>query len=315
MKPDNEFLFSLAFVLIESLLVAFFVYQSMTLLPHLGLGNKGQRRAQKWTDDNLSIHHSFGSQDHRIAIILLQAGIQTNGKEKSILWFSRIGFGVVCFIFAMILNLHWGFALALGVGIPWLATQFIIDTIWKKLVDGINDRIPGFISSLSSTLQIIPDVSGAIEEVCSIRPENDLLRHWMEDRVLRAAKSEGGLYAAYDALITEAFEISNALGVLIYILNRYDESGGGLWQNTFRMVNDNMMTYLQGVGKTKAIAASSQNQTTLIGGINLIIMIFIGQNQIGSENLLAVRLVQFGAIAMMLIGWRVIQSMVNNALE
>ena len=59
MNPENDFLFSLAFVLIESLLAGFFVYQLMTLLPHLGLGNKGQRRAQKWTDDDLSIHHSL----------------------------------------------------------------------------------------------------------------------------------------------------------------------------------------------------------------------------------------------------------------
>jgi len=254
----------------------------------------------------------FGSDVHRLRLAFQRYGLNVEGKERMALQTARLLAGVLVFI-GMYLFL--GFPLVTSlVGILGgvLAVNGLVSAAWSRTRQEIEKDVPQFISGLSSTIQVTQAVLPAVEEEARTLAPNSPLRAWLMTRFLPAGQSLG--QTALPELTREAFALSSALGISVFLIGRMWQTGGQEWEKAFEMAIQNLEGVLDARVLGQASGASAKGSVQLIAAITVFIIILMVRNPTLSQTV-ALPLVQvaYAAIVLLMIfGWGMINRMIDE---
>jgi hypothetical protein len=274
-------------------------------------------RSQRKVADILGAEKSgdvvpFGSKEHKIRMAFIKYGMDVSGWEESAVWAGRIVLGVVV-----------GAAIYL-VGMPPLVAMvgaisgFIImngfvDGAWSKVRMSIEREIPLYLTGLSSTIQVTPNVLAAVEEESSSLDPEGSLKPWLRTRFLKEGAAHGP--AAIEELVREGFGLSSSLGIVNFLIGRMWRTGGSEWINAFDQASRNIENVLDARIAAQAAGETAKGSVKIVAAMNLVVIISMVRNPSFAESIAnpLVQLAYAGAALMMIFGWFFISNMVDEA--
>ena len=274
-------------------------------------------RSQRKVADILGAEKSgdvvpFGSKEHKVRMAFIKYGMDVSGWEESAVWVGRIVLGVVV-----------GAAIYL-VGMPPLVAMvgaisgFIImngfvDGAWSKVRMSIEREIPLYLTGLSSTIQVTPNVLAAVEEESSSLDSEGSLKPWLRTRFLKEGQAHG--LAAIEELVREGFSLSSSLGIVNFLIGRMWRTGGSEWINAFDQASRNIENVLDARIAAQAAGETAKGSVKIVAAMNLVVIISMVRNPSFAESIAnpLVQLAYAGAALMMIFGWFFISNMVDEA--
>ncbi|GIV67104.1 MAG: hypothetical protein KatS3mg047_1497 [Bellilinea sp.] len=149
---------------------------------------------------------AFGSEAHRLRLAFRKLGLDVAGRERFARDVARIAAGVAVFI---VLNTVLGLPTLtslIGFAGGWILFNGLIDGAWAQVKQDIEKEIPLFLTGLSSTVQVTPNVLQAVEDELRTLQAGGALQTWLRDEFLPRCQREG--FEALDGLTREAFGLS-----------------------------------------------------------------------------------------------------------
>ena len=284
----------------------------------LGLGLQMRSRAESRVAALTGIREqedrvAFGSEEHRLRLAFRKLGLNVAGRERFARSAARLLAGAAVF-----------FALNAVLGLPpvtsligfaggWILLNGLIDGAWAQVKQDIEREIPLFLTGLSSTVQVTPNVLQAVEDELRTLQADGALQTWLRDEFLPRCQREG--FEALDGLTREAFGLSSSLGIVVFLLGRLWRTGGKEWETAFEMASRNLEGVLDARVLGQATGKSAKGSVRLIAGITAFVMVLI----LRSEALAAtvqqpiVQLAYGGIILLMLFGWGFMNKLIDEA--
>jgi hypothetical protein len=195
----------------------------------------------------------------------------------------------------------------------WILVGGLINGAWAQVKQDIEREIPLFLTGLSSTVQVTPNVLQAVEDELRTLQPGGALQTWLQDEFLPRSQREG--FEALDGLTREAFELSSSLGIVVFLLGRLWKTGGKQWENAFEMASHNLEGVLDARVLGQANGKSDKGSVQLIAGITTFVMILILRNEALASTVQqpVVQLVYGGIILLMLFGWGFMNRLIDEA--
>jgi hypothetical protein len=253
-----------------------------------------------------------GSRNHKIRLVFLSFGLDVSGNETMALALAVLGAGTILALILLIVG-----APLLMIPAGYVAAWFLVDsqlnTVWVKLVHGIEREIPIFLSRLASTVQIESNVLEAINEVAETLEPKGQLKEWMQRFIGRC--QAGGLQALGEMLL-EAQAISTSLGITVFEIGRLWETGGPGYVKAFNMAAENIGDAL----KARALAHSKGDGAK--GSIRMIVlalaavMIFMFATPAFAKSMQdpSTQMLYAFILGWMFFGWSMIDSIIEGAI-
>ena len=255
---------------------------------------------------------TFGSDEHKIRLAFQRIHIDVTGKEIQSRTFAYVFASMIAFFF-----LRTGLLMSVlislsGIGLGYMLVNGFIEGSWKKIQMEIDSEIPLFLTGFTSTVQVQQDkLSAMYEEAQTLNPEG-ALRKWLMERFVGEYERYGE--GILTELIKEAFEISNSLGVMMYMIQRFWVTGGD-WEDAFVMGTENLEGILDARTQGEAQGANVRSSTMAITGILVFVIVIMNRSPATSE-IIGNPLVQIGYVVLFLwmaMGWKYINGVVNEA--
>ncbi len=255
----------------------------------------------------------YGSEEHRLRLAFARFKMDVNGKEKTALFFARIVAGVVVFL---ILNVIAGFPLVtslIGFVGGVLIVNGFINGAWSKSKQEIEKDIPGFLSGLSSTIQVVQNMMEAVEEEAKVLTVTSPLRQWLLERFIERLNNRE---ATTDEILQEAASISSALGVAVFLIIRTNETGGSQWRTAFETAVQNLEGVLDARIAGQAIGAAAKGSVQIIAGATGLMIISLVRNPTLAAAMSSplVQIMYAIIIVVMIFGWGFINNLVDETV-
>ena len=185
---------------------------------------------------------------------------------------------------------------------------------WKQFQIKVEEELPTFVAQLAGTLQVTESPVVALGEVLESLPQKSPLRMWMS-RFAAGLRLQGPRYV--ETVQDSAAEISPSLALTIFLIGRMAETGGGRFADAFTTVAEELSAILEARAVASSKAASArQNVHMLIGILAFIAVMMFRNEQVlrGFQNA-SVQLVALVSLVVMAMGYMLMNSMINEALE
>ncbi len=291
--------------------VAFIAYR-------LGQGMQMRTRAEKRVAALTGLREqeekvAFGSEEHRLRLAFRKLGLNVAGHERTALTLARVLAGVVVFLAVRgLLGLPFFTSLIGFVG-GWIIVNGMVAGAWAEVRQQIEAEIPQFLTGLSSTVQVTPNVLQAVEDELRTLKADGALQTWLKEEFLPRCQREG--FEALDGLTREAFGLSSSLGVIVFLIGRLWRTGGKEWERAFEMASHNLEGVLDARVLGQATGKSAKNSVKLIAGITALVMVMILRNPALSSavQMPIVQIAYVGIVLMMLFGWNFMNKLIDEA--
>lgn len=256
----------------------------------------------------------YGSQEFKIRLAFAKYHINITNNEKLYLNLARLGMGVlVSLALLLIFNLPPG-ASAAGLVGGLMIVNTLAGTAWTEMCADIDREIPIFLSGFTSTIQVNPNVMQAVEEEANVLQIGSPLQKWLRERFLRLGQ-EKGVYAI-EELVAEAFRISNALGVMVFLIGRLWRTGGMEWARSFALASANLEGVMEARIMGLAAGQSAKGAVKVIIGVTLLVVIVLARNPLFTSAMhsLLVQAVYGVGIITMIFGYGYMGNMIDNLM-
>jgi len=276
--------------------------------------DRPSRRYRKLVSDEQreALPATFGSDEHKIRLAFSKFRIHVAGHEKQARTMAYIAAGVVGFLFMRVGLLMSAVISLIGMGLGYLLINTLIEGAWKEVQMAIDSELPLFLTGFSSTVQIQQDkLSAVYEEAQTLNPEGPL-RKWLLERFVCEYEKYG--QQCLPELIREAFEISNSLGVMMYMIQRFWTAGGD-WGHAFVLGTANLEGILDARIAGDAQGANARSSILAIAGLLVVVIVIMTRNPT-TRDIIGAPIMQIGYVglfAWMLFGWKVMTNMINEA--
>jgi len=256
---------------------------------------------------------AFGSEAHRLRLAFRKLGLDVTGKERFALQVARVAAGLVVYL---ALNTLLGLppvTSLIGFAGGWILLNGLVDGAWAQVKQDIEKEIPLFLTGLSSTVQVTPNVLQAVEDELRTLQAGGALQTWLKDEFLPRCQREG--FDALDGLTREAFELSGSLGIVVFLLGRLWRTGGKEWETAFEMAGRNLEGVLDARVLGQATGKSAKGSVRLIAAITAFVMVLILRNEALAATVRQpiVQLAYAGIILLMLFGWGFMNKLIDEA--
>jgi Flp pilus assembly protein TadB len=264
------------------------------------------------TDTEEVLPATFGSDQHKIRMAFSKFRMDVSGREKQARTIAYIAAGIIGFLFMRIGLLMSPLISVIGCGLGYLLVNTLIESSWKQVQMDIDSELPLFLTGFSSTVQIQQDKLTAVyEEAQTLNPEGSL-RKWLLERFVAEYDRYG--QNVFPELIKEAFGISNSLGVMMYMIQRFWIAGGD-WGDAFVLGTDNLEGILDARISGDAQGANARSSILAIAGLLVVVIVIMTRNPTTREIISSpiMQLGYVGLFAWMMFGWKVMTNMINEA--
>lgn len=304
-------------VLLGSAAAAFLAYligerlSTMILSPNITTRVKdmvGTRETRKVTPSH------YGSQEFKIRLAFAKYHITVTKNEYLYLNLARLGMGVlVSLALLLIFNLPPGASAAGMIG-GLMIVNTLAGTAWTEMCGNIDREIPIFLSGFTSTIQVNPNVMQAVEEETTVLQAGGPLQKWLRERFLRLGQEKG--VSAVEELVAEAFRISNALGVMVFLIGRLWRTGGMEWARSFALASANLEGVMEARIMGLAAGQSAKGAVKVIIGVTLAVVIVLARNPLFTSAMhsLLVQAVYGVGIITMIFGYGYMGNMIDNLM-
>ena len=257
----------------------------------------------------------MGSKSYKIRSAFSAYGIPVGEDHRFTFWISILTIGGVVFTLLNAFGLGALFALVGGLFLGYLLVQGVVASKWEKTRILLEQDIPTCMRNLSGIIQTDPNVISAINTVRQALDPERPLHEWL-GYFLQAINMRG--ITAFDVLLPEAYQISSALGLMVFEIHRLWESGGEGYTKAFKLAADNLSEIL------RVKAQASAKGTGALGLARLIILaavVSIGTillSPVGQDIYLGNPMLKLSLIAIVAwgaYGWIFIKDMVREAVE
>lgn len=272
----------------------------------------GRYRRLVAADDEAALPATFGSDQHKIRLAFQRLHLNVAGKEREARLIAVVGAAMLGFLFMRMGLMMSPLISVLGTGLGYLLVNGYIEGSWKKVQMEIDSEIPLFLTGFASTVQVQQDKLTAVYEEASILNADGALRKWLLERFVADYERYG--QSVFSDLVSEAFGISNSLGVMLYMIQRFWVAGGD-WGQAFVMGTENLEGILDARIQGEAEGANARSSTLAIAALLIATIVVMTRNP-STAAVIRNPLVQIGYIvlfAWMAFGWKVINSTVNEA--
>lgn len=256
---------------------------------------------------------AFGSEEHRLRLAFRKLGLNVAGHEQTALTVARLAAGLGVFL---ALRLFLGLPLLtslIGFAGGWIVVNGMVNGAWSEVRQQIEAEIPQFLTGLSSTVQVTPNVLQAVEDELRTLKAGGALQTWLKEEFLPRCQREG--FEAVDGLTREAFGLSSSLGVIVFLIGRLWRTGGKEWESAFEMASRNLEGVLDARVLGQATGRSAKNSVKLIAGITGLVMVMILRNPALSQavQMPLVQIAYVLIVLMMLFGWNFMNKLIDEA--
>jgi len=256
---------------------------------------------------------AFGSEEHRLRLAFRKLGLNVAGHEQTALTVARLVAGLGVFL---ALRLFLGLPLLtslIGFAGGWIVVNGMVNGAWSEVRQQIEAEIPQFLTGLSSTVQVTPNVLQAVEDELRTLKPGGALQTWLKDEFLPRCQREG--FEAVDGLTREAFGLSSSLGVIVFLIGRLWRTGGKEWETAFEMASKNLEGVLDARVMGQATGKSAKNSVLLIAGITAGVMVMILRNPAlhDAVQMPVVQIAYVLIVLMMLFGWNFMNKLIDEA--
>ncbi len=256
---------------------------------------------------------AFGSEAHRLRLAFRRLGLDVAGRERFARDVARIAAGVAVYL---ALNSLLGLppvTSLIGFAGGWILFNGLIEGAWAQVKQDIEKEIPLFLTGLSSTVQVTPNVLQAVEDELRTLQAGGALQTWLKDEFLPRCQREG--FEALDGLTKEAFGLSSSLGIVVFLLGRLWRTGGKEWETAFEMASRNLEGVLDARVLGQATGKSAKGSVRLIAAITAFVMVLILRNEALAATVQQpiVQLAYAGIILLMLFGWGFMNRLIDEA--
>lgn len=290
----------------------FFAFGLYTLSAILLARPTGKYRRLVAADEETALPATFGSDQHKIRLAFRRIHLHVAGKEKEARLIAYLVVALLGFLFMHIGLMMSPLISVLGTGLGYLLVNAFIEGSWKKVQMEIDSEIPLFLTGFASTVQVQQDKLTAVYEEASTLNADGALRKWLLERFVAEYERYG--QSVFPDLVSEAFGISNSLGVMLYMIQRFWVAGGD-WGQAFVMGTENLEGILDARIQGEAEGANARSSTLAIAVLLIAIIVVMTRNP-STAAVIRNPLVQIGYIALfawMAFGWKMINSTVNEA--
>jgi len=205
--------------------------------------------------------------------------------------------------------------LSLGLaGLAYVLVNSFLEGKWRKFRVEMERELPTFVGRLAGTLQTTASPGKALEEVLLTLPQNSPTRIWFE-QVAKGMKLEGIRFL--DEAREEAARISPSLALVVFLLRRMSETGGGGFMEAFVATAEEMSVILESRAVASAYAERARGSVHMlleILGVMLLIMLSKGRIR-QSFSIPLVQLVSLLAVGVMAFGYFYMDKMISSTLE
>lgn len=256
----------------------------------------------------------YGSQEFKIRLAFAKYGIDVAQQEQLALNLVRLGMGLgVSLVMWVIFGLPPAASASGMIGGLMLANSFASGA-WAKMCEAIDREIPLFLSGFTSTIQVNPNVLQAVEEESGVLALGSPLQKWLRDRFVRLGQEKG--VSAMEELVEEAFNISNALGVMIFLMGRLWRTGGMEWARSFALAASNLEGVMEARIMGLAAGTSAKGAVKVIIGVTLATVIVLARNPLftSAMNSPMVQAVYGAASIVMIFGYGYMGNMIDDLM-
>lgn len=253
-----------------------------------------------------------GSAQHKIRLAFGRIGVNVAGQETLAMLSARI---TLTLISALAMYLF-GFPLTatlVGAGVGWLAVDVVVATVWRGQQLAIERELPTFLAGLAITIQAVPNMRQAVEDVLETLEDRGPLRAWLSHMLVRL-QAEGR--SLFDDLLIEAQTISPALGLAVFELKRLAETGGAGYGDAFVMAADSLGMVLEARAVAAAKADNARGSTWIVLG-SMLFTLFVLVRSPNFQVSLAepiIQLLYLGLAGVVAFGMKLMTDIVNDAM-
>jgi hypothetical protein len=277
-----------------------------------------RRMSQGFADfarDAESAEVQIGSAAYKIRTTYAAYGLDITGQEELYFYSTVALIGLVAMGAFLLIQLNLILALIAGGAIGYFAVQALIAGRWEKTRLEIDAEIPTFLRNLSGIIQTEPNVLQAMASANESLDPGKPLHAWISFaiRTLQARGKE-----AFRTLRPEASEITSALGIAVFEIERLWEAGGEGYTRAFQMTADNLAEILTVKAQAASKASGATGLARLIIAAAVLTIGYILSSQVGEDIYLhnpLVKIVLALAVGWGIYGWMYIKEMVREATE
>lgn len=257
----------------------------------------------------------MGSAAYKIRTAFAAYGLDAAGQEDTVFYTAWAVIAVLAAGGLLLIRLNPILALAAGAAMGYFSVQALIMGRWDQTRLEVDAEVPTFLRNLSGIIQTEPNVLQALSSASEALDPQKPLYAWISYFITTL---QGRGQEAFKTLLPEAGEISSALGIAVFEIERLWEAGGEGYTRAFKMTADNLGEILT----VKAQAASKASGATGLAKLIIAAAVFsIGYiilSPIGQEMYLGnplVKLAMAGSVGWGIYGWMYIKEMVREATE
>lgn len=181
-----------------------------------------------------------GTEAFKIRQAFTRLGIDVSGKENDYRTYAIAAVGVVAGIVLLALFHSVLYALAGGAAAGFVLVEVWVASVWGRMRTDINEDLPVYFRNLAGVLKVNTNIVNAMDTASQVLDENRPLYQWVQYAVREA---QGAPYALAD-LVDEAYALSPHLGMMMFQVRRYSETGGTGYTNGFRLAADGIAEML-----------------------------------------------------------------------
>jgi len=257
----------------------------------------------------------MGSAAWKIRSSFAAYGFDVAGKEETAFYTAWAVIGLLVALVMLFFQMSLLIALIAGVAVGYFGVQAIIAGRWEKTRLEIDSEVPTFLRNLSGIVQAEPNVLQALDSARESLDPAKPLNAWIT-YLIQSVQAHGA--GAFNLLLDEAGEISSALVVTVFEIQRLYEAGGQGYIRALRMTADNLAEILTVKALAASKAAGATGLAKTIIGAAVFSLGYILMSDMGKDLYLNNPLVPIGiaaAVAWGVYGWIFIKDMVREATE
>ena len=253
------------------------------------------------------------SELNKTRLAFVRLGLDVSGKEAAAMYGLTVLIALPAVMVLLALQLSLLIALAGGAVLGYAVANGFVNSQWSKTRVEMEQEIPTLLRNISGILKAEPNILEALSSARQALDPEKPLAAWVETAIARLQRQG---YAAFEHLMTEANQISSALVVVVFEIQRMSETGGAGYTAAFHETARNLGEILDVKGESNAVAAGSQGLAVAIILVAGATLAFVLNSPVGKSVYLSNGVFKIGLVVVIAwgaYGWTVIQQMVQEA--
>jgi len=234
--------------------------------------------------------------------------MDVSGREENAVRNAQILLGLAVAAVLMLVGFPALLSLLFGVGIGYITINSAIQSHWDSIRREIEKDIPTLLRNLAGVLHTERNPLDAMIHAVQAVDDNRPLHPWV---MYVAEEVRSGGIGAFERLRAEAFEISSALGVVFFEVERMMQTGGSGYMEAFLNAADNLSGLIEVRGEAYTEVSRAYGLVRVIIGLAVFIYASLLSSPSGRDILLGTLQAQLmlgGSVVWAVIGWMYIRS-------